>query len=228
VKTYIIPDIEEWPEDDPRRQIQDFDEEFLRNQYNDLMSSEQPALPEASIGFNQLEHFFSDSIGQRGGKCLDIGCGNGRLMVTLLKFFDFVGVYGIDVSDVMVANALETASNNGVDIIVERAAIETYVPLCAFDSIIATETLEHIYRLTDALTIIATWLVDDGLLAGTVPLRKTCDAIVHLHYFTATSLEHLLKNYFQEVNIKSVGITGTKEVHLAFLCQYPKRYGMDE
>lgn len=227
MKPYSSPDITEWLEDDPRRQMDAFDEEFLREQYNNWMPREKPQVPSCKLPFNKMGKLFAPHIAERGGKALDIGCANAELLIALMqKQFIDSGV-GIDISDAMIENAISSAENNDVKLSFERAAIENYRPATEYDVVIATEVLEHIFNLRQALRRIISLLVDDGVFCGNVPLRKVCDAIVHLHYFTSTSLSDLLNDFFAEVLVIPLDITGEGEMHLVFICKQPKK-GNDE
>lgn len=220
---YAQPDTSQWPEGDARVLIDGFDPQAFREIYNERMPDEQPPLPQTDMGFSLLERVFVDTLGNHGGRILDVGCGNGRLLVMIAKEYGIYSGHGIDISDAMVENARQSAANNEVELTFERVAIEDFSPPHQYDGIVATELLEHIYSPCTFLATIMNWLRDDGIFCGSVPRDRTCDAVVHLHYFSLTSLERLLRNYFVHVTVNSVDVTGAGEVHLGFLCQHPKR-----
>jgi 2-polyprenyl-3-methyl-5-hydroxy-6-metoxy-1,4-benzoquinol methylase len=198
-KRYSEPDRSVWSEDDPRKTM-DFD-----------------------LGFNILEKPLAEAVMAVGGYALDIGCGNGRFLVTLAKLGYIRGGLGIDISDAMVDNARKSAENNGVRLRFDRNPVEQIDIWPPVDAIIATEILEHIYYLRTGIDRMASWLRRDGVFVGTVPLERTCDAVVHLHYFTRDSLYGLLSDYFGNVWVKTIDVTGEGENHLAFICYEPKK-----
>jgi 2-polyprenyl-3-methyl-5-hydroxy-6-metoxy-1,4-benzoquinol methylase len=204
IKRYHFPDITEWPEGDPRRAI-DFVTHDFRAQYNEWMPPEQPALPNADMGFNILEAPLAEAVKSVGGYALDIGCGNGRFLVTLAKLGYIKDGLGIDISDAMIENARQSAENNGVKLRFHRCGATDFCVSHRVDVIIATEVLEHVFCLRVLLLDIAeAFLLDDGVFVGTVPLERTCDAVVHLHYFTRDSLYGLLSDYFGNVWVKTI------------------------
>jgi 2-polyprenyl-3-methyl-5-hydroxy-6-metoxy-1,4-benzoquinol methylase len=193
------------------------------------MPPEQPPVENADLGFNLLETPLAEAVKSVGGYALDIGCGNGRFLVTLAKLGYIKGGLGVDISDAMVANAERSALNNGVHLRFRRASVDGFDMATILgswppvDAIVATEILEHIYYLRRAIGDIAAWLSDTGVFVGTVPLERTCDAVVHLHYFTRDSLYELLSDFFGYVWVKTIDVTGAGENHLAFVCFDPKR-----
>lgn len=225
MKGYTEPDRSVWPEGDPRRTMEFATHDF-RGQYNEWMPPEQPAIENADLGFNILESPLAAAVQSVGGYALDIGCGNGRFLVTLAKRGHVEGGLGIDVSNRMVDNAWDSAKNNGVNHRLDFRSIaiedfDLWPP--SVDAIIATEVLEHIFYLRDTLWSISGWLSKNGVFVGTVPLEHTCDAVVHLHYFTRDSLYELLSDFFGDVWVKTIDVTGAGENHLAFVCRDPKR-----
>lgn len=225
MKPYSKPDINEWPEGDPRRRMAGFDEDFLRGQYDERMPGEQPAIHHWTP--SKVLQRVCDAVVLRDGAVLDVGCGNGRVLAWLLKHNHIDSGMGIDISDYMVENAIQTAIYNRVEIPYLRTSIEEFVPPHRFDTIIATEILEHIYLLRGALGRMTSWLVNDGMFAGAVPLEHVCDAVVHLHYFTQDSLRELLSDFFDAVNVEIVDETSEGEYHLVFICRQPRK-GSDE
>jgi 2-polyprenyl-3-methyl-5-hydroxy-6-metoxy-1,4-benzoquinol methylase len=224
VKDYTVPDITEWPEDDPRRKMSEFDESFLREQYNQWMPPEQPVLQELP-GLNPMEEILTKEIAEVGGSALDIGCGNGKFLSSL-AFSEHIGWgLGIDISDAMIANATESASNiaatSGAELTFARSSFEE-LGNKGFDIIIATEVLEHIYNLRAMIGKVRRILASGGIFVGTTPAGHTCDAIVHLHYFTSKSLGDLLSPFFRYVHVETVDATGEGENHLVFVCRHPR------
>lgn len=232
MKNYEKPDIEEWAENDPRRQMAGFDEEFLREQYNNWMRVEQFALPYLhGTALNKAEEKLADEVRRVGGSALDIGCGNGRLLAVLAGRGYIDEGLGIDISDEMATAARQTAANNAVELSFLRTSFELFdakrylaslQPSKGFDVIIATEVLEHIYALKEMLAKVHQSLAPGGSFIGATPQDHACDAIVHLHYFTPQSLGGLLSPFFRYVHVEPVDYTGEGEYHLVFICRNPR------
>jgi len=222
MKPYEKPDMSQWPEGDPRRNMTGFDEDFLRKQYNEWMPLEQPPIHDWTP--SKVEQVVCDVIRLHDGECLDVGCGNGRLLVYLKKNNCIDGGMGIDISDAMVANAKQSAVNNLVlGLSFMRVAIETFYASHYYDVILATEMLEHVYHLRGLLERLVEWLDSGGVFVGTVPLEHNCDALVHLHYFSEDSLRDLLSNFFGNVVIRKIDNTGEGEYRLVFACRKPRK-----
>ena len=220
MKSYEKPDIAEWAEDDPRRQMTGFDREFLREQYNEWMPPEQPAL-ESLPGLTVAEEMLAEEAKRVGGYALDIGCGNAKLIVTLASRGYISSGFGIDISDAMIEAARQTALNIGVDVGFLRTPFESFS--CGkVDIVIAAEVLEHIYAPRLMVARARNMLVAGGSFIGKTPLEHTCDAIVHLHYFTTQSLVALLSPFFTSVSVKPVDVTGEGEYRLVFICRNPR------
>lgn len=112
-----------------------------------------------SLGKSDWEHFQSrwQKYGVDRGSCLEIGCGAGRITMHLGKFFDTV--YGVDVSENMVAYARQHVANpnttffkiDGTQLPKDEASVaavfSTYV-FQHFDSLdYATLYFKEIYRI---------------------------------------------------------------------------------
>lgn len=215
---YLYPDKSVWDEDDPRVSML-FDEEQFRQWYNEAMSQEQKALPEGWIDFCPTERLVADEIKRKGGGALlDIGCGCGKFLTGMLHQGLISEGTGIDISDEMVTAATMTALNNNVIATIFRSSIESMPYDKKYDIVTCFESLEHIYALRDALLQIRKLLIPGGLFAGSVPWMKTCDSPTHLHYFSEESLTLLLQEYFGEVSVTKLDLTGMPEYHLIFHC----------
>lgn len=221
MKSYEKPDVTEWAEDDPRRQMAGFDEDALRHQYNGWMPPEQPAL-DSLPGLTVAEEMLATEAERVGGNALDIGCGNGKLLVTLISRGYLSSGLGIDISDAMIEAAQQTARNNGVELSFERTSFESFGAKQRLDLIMATEVLEHIYNLRQMIGKTRRILTNAGVFIGITPKDHACDAIVHLHYFTSQSLGSLLSPFFRYVHVESVDVTGEGEYHLVFICRDPR------
>lgn len=218
VPHYLYPDKSRWPLEDGRIALTGFDDEAFRQWYNDCMPIEQPPCPEGHVGLSPKEQMVVDEIAKahKGGSLLDIGCGNGKFLVGCLNQGIVSEATGIDISDEMVKNAKITAQNNHVEVHVLRSSIENMPTNNQYDVVSAFDVLEHVYALHDALSRILLMVKINGLFCGSVPWLYTCDASTHLHYFTEESLDILLRNFFKEVVVTKMDLTGSPEYHLVF------------
>jgi 2-polyprenyl-3-methyl-5-hydroxy-6-metoxy-1,4-benzoquinol methylase len=216
---YYTPDISPWSKNDIRVGISTFDEEYYRKKYNLELGSIHGPLK--TVAFNILELQIVDSIKANGGDGLDIGCGNGRFACCLLNNGYLSRVEGIDVSNVLIDNARQTAVNVDAKATFLRTAIENYEPCVLFDVITAVEVLEHIFALRDGLCRITSWLKPNALFVGSVPLGRVNDCDQHLHYFSNDSLCNLLLDYFGKVEVHETDVQGGWQIHLVFICRQP-------
>ena len=101
--TYHSPDKSAWTEDDLRVALHSFDEEGFRQWYNQY-AFQLPAISEEYLGLSPKEQMVADVISTeyKGSSALDIGCGNGKVLVSLLKQSLIAEGCGIDVSDAAV------------------------------------------------------------------------------------------------------------------------------
>jgi 2-polyprenyl-3-methyl-5-hydroxy-6-metoxy-1,4-benzoquinol methylase len=74
---------------------------------------------------------------------LDVGCGNGYLVNTLLKLG--FNAYGIDASETGIAVARQTHPNNFFIQDVTTGQLPQQLQSINFDTIISTEVIEHLY-----------------------------------------------------------------------------------
>jgi SAM-dependent methyltransferase len=141
-----------------------------------------------------------------GARLLDVGFGRGYLL-QMAQVYGF-DVFGLDGSAERVA-ALQPLFGQRV----ARAVLgRDRVPWDSFDVVVLSHVLEHVAEPREALAEIASSMNAGGWLYVTVPdaaslefriFGKHWDAVnplVHLHYFTAESLERLLRaSGFEEV-----------------------------
>jgi len=220
---YLLPDTSEWDGDDIRNSVIAFDEGLFREKYNDELSEIQCSLEKHQLGFNIIEREFLDTIIALDGHVLDIGCGNGRLVTSLVAHKYVQSGTGIDVSDMLIENAHGTVSNADAEVQLHCIAVEYFIPDKQFDAITAVEVLEHLYSPRENLQRIAGWLKPSGMFAGSVPLRRVNDCDQHLHYFTQDSLGNLLSDFFDEVDVTVLDVQGGWQLHLIFVCNQPKK-----
>ena len=89
---------------------------------------------------------FKALSGQRGGRAIDIGCGGGRLAITLAKSQLFEEVVGLDLSKEMLKLASQRAMDSGVGDVVrfkEGNAERIPFPDKSFDLAVSTLSLHH-------------------------------------------------------------------------------------
>ena len=222
------PDKSVWPDSDPRKTMDEFDPVFFRDHYNKRMAVEQPALTKKQCSLNFFDTIFVNAVEKLlvHNSMLDIGCGNARVSLNMVSCGSVDNLIGIDISDVMIERATETAINIGVSdrVTFLRTMIEDFIPKRQFDVIYATEVIEHIFHLRSVLEQISLWLTDDGIFGGITPYLNTCDSKpVHFHFFTVEDLRLLLQDFFDDVSVIKVDINGKLEFHLIFQCLKPKR-----
>lgn len=145
-----------------------------------------------------------------GSRCIDVGCGNGRVTGEWLQ--DRAGSYvGVDVSSV----AVEQARAIGLNAQVIDDAASLPFPDGSFDVAVCVEVLEHLLRPDFAVAEIARVLSPSGVLVVTVPnavfWRRRTDLVLgrwnpggddrailepwrdpHLRFFTLRALEAML------------------------------------
>jgi SAM-dependent methyltransferase len=217
---YAMPDIRNWKDDDPRKGCLSWDKEVLRNMYNETQRMFQPPVSEvAQLIYHPCHPFLHRCC----GVCLDIGCGNGSILASLVDFNVIDKGIGIDISDVVIENARQTAENMKVSSALEFHAIpvEDFDSDIQFDTIIAYDVLEHLFSVTENLDKIQTLLKPNGIFLGTVPAGRDCDGTkyrVHLHYFEKDDLLNLFQPLFSKVTVQGKRIS-PGEYRYYFACK---------
>ncbi|MCX8037560.1 MAG: class I SAM-dependent methyltransferase [Candidatus Sumerlaeia bacterium] len=126
---------------------------------------------------------------------LDVGCGDGRLLVELRARFPDRTLVGIDRSEAAIHFAQAFCPD------VEWVCADFCGPLAMpqqFDVVTAVETLEHIPPESLAAFVegLHRSLLPDGRLIVTVPTPNVPVPRKHYQHFTADSLQRALKPYF--------------------------------
>jgi len=127
---------------------------------------------------------------------LDVGCGAGELLETLREAKRAQG-YGVDISSVAVA----TTREKGFEAQVSRLPA---IPFQShfFQTVVCTETLEHVTDVTGSLKEIARVLRPDGLFVVTVPDGSVDLESAHVHRFKESRLVALLSRQFEDINVE--------------------------
>jgi 2-polyprenyl-3-methyl-5-hydroxy-6-metoxy-1,4-benzoquinol methylase len=142
---------------------------------------------------------------------LDIGCGDGFLLKSLKKYFQFQLV-GMDVSQKAIELAQKRVGDN-IQYFLGNIESKEELPARKFDLIICSEVLEHLPNDKIAISNLAYLLSTQGKLVLTLPHRQ--------EYWTRhdTAVAHLRRYEKQEV-IKELQKNGFKVVR-AFTWGYP-------
>ncbi|MFH1237559.1 MAG: class I SAM-dependent methyltransferase [Candidatus Aenigmatarchaeota archaeon] len=136
--------------------------EYNKNFYSNIFAKESGKyykIQEKKI--KVVLEFFS---GQKNGKILDVGCGDGFISAIISKETG-AKVYGIDIS----ADAVAEAGKKGID--AKTANIDKEFPFekNSFDAVFCGDVIEHIYDTENLLTNINRSLKTNGCLVISVP-----------------------------------------------------------
>ena len=188
--------------------VQTWDIEKIRQVHNDRMARDKPVCEKVS-GYHHLP-----GLSECHGETLDVGCGNGEMLLGLFKYGRITKGIGIDISDVMIARAKQTAVNVGItEVQFIRIAFEHYEVDSLFDTIITNDILEHFFSVPWALDKLYSLIKPGGVLVGSVPIGQACDNKTHLHYFEKDDLLRLFNPMFIKIEIHKL-----YENHLYFAC----------
>lgn len=158
----------------------------------------------------QIARVYLDLVTARatqGGRLLDVGCGNGELLLeAAARGFD---VAGLDVSTHAVAR---TNASLGREVAVSGTIESAGIPDRSFDVCVCTDVVEHTRDPIRFLAELRRVLKPGGLVLLATPDVSSWSARVmrrswyefkteHLHYFTRTSLETaMVRVGFREVH----------------------------
>lgn len=158
-----------------------------------------PVLRRQFWGRLRTIHALMDTVGRRGGRCLDFGGGGGVFLPTLSRRFDEVVCVDRDVREarqVVAEYALSNVRVDEVDIL-----SPDYAP-GRFDAIVAADVLEHFPDLAPPVGRLADWLAADGHLFTSLPTETGLYAFARRvfgvqpppdHYHTAAEVEAFLE-----------------------------------
>lgn len=128
----------------------------------------------------RLEFVYRALLPQKPRKVLDMGCGTGEhLTQYVAQFFPSAVVYGVDSDEKSIRFAAQQYHRPNLKF---SGSIPENV---CFDSIIASEVLEHVENPYDLLLSLRSKLANDGLLVVTVPNGYGCSELM-------TAVESLL------------------------------------
>ncbi len=149
-----------------------------------------------------------------GGRCLDVGGGEGVFLPTLAARFDKVVCVDLDTGGAK--RLVERLSLNNAEL--TEGLFEQSVFEAPFDSIVAADVLEHYRELTEPLAAIRRWLKPGGYLFTSLPteslayrgLRKLFGVTKPSdHYRTAAEVEFILaENRFVPVLRRKLPLPG--------------------
>jgi SAM-dependent methyltransferase len=146
-----------------------------------------------------------------GGRVLDLGSGSGHGTAELV---------GAGASVVGVDRVAPDASSrsDAAGIGFARADLRS-LPFrdATFDLVASFQVIEHLDDPSDYLAAIARLLKPDGLAILSTPNLRTSDRVnpYHVHEYLADELAALLGGYFEDVEMRGVGMTDAVCAHLA-------------
>lgn len=178
----------------------------LREIYNDQMGSDHNATEELVL--SEAEEIFSDLF---RGDLLEVGCGNGRLGLTLLSDNSVDSVTFLDVADVCIEYVWEGIDRFGLSdkvYAIARATIEKciFTRRIDFNTITFFEGLEHVIDVKVAVDRIYSLLRKGGIFIGSVPVGIACNHSTHLHHFHKGDIQEVLSDKFSQIVVKEIVI----------------------
>lgn len=184
--------------------------------YKNLSKYEFKVNNEQKQHYNKLAHFIFPWLKQTEWcRILDIGCGNGDLL-NVFKKAGYRQLLGIDPSSHCASNAYQ---NYNIDVLTTDI-FNFKSNLSKFDFIIMSSVLEHIVDLRKVVEKVASLLEDDGKLFIEVPNCCEFDSyaetgfqqfsVEHVNFFSASSVNNLLNEYFQLLRVETSTHKSTK------------------
>ena len=131
---------------------------------------------------------------------LDVGCGTGALLLHL-KSKGYGHLSGLEIS----RRAVEVLGQQGINMHKGRFPHLT-TPDGAFDTVIASQVLEHVVRRRRFLAEVCRTLKPGGILLAFVPdnCLGPIDEPSHVTKFNKTTLKELILKHFSSVYIESI------------------------
>ncbi len=103
----------------------------------------------------------------KGKWILDIGCGNGVIASQLIE--DGFNVYGIDASETGITIANQKHSGRFFVQNISHQSLPKELSAFAFDVVISTEVIEHVYAPRSYMKLISNVLPDNGVVIISTP-----------------------------------------------------------
>ncbi|MFQ6128022.1 MAG: class I SAM-dependent methyltransferase [Thermoplasmata archaeon] len=160
----------------------------------------------------QLEVETIDELALKGGKALDVGCGDGTFLSML---GDHWKKFGVEINP----ERSGEAKAKGIEVQICNI-MEADFPL-KFDLITMYEVIEHLYRPADALKKVKTILAQDGLLVISTPDSESAIARLrgpawwsyhyppHIFFFGHSWFEKMIKGIGFRILRRRFGVHGS-------------------
>lgn len=144
------------------------------------------------------------AVDKADGFILDVGCYDGKILSYLKR--NRYECRGLDFSDYCLAISRENFEKAGgnPDNIVKGLFQKLPFEDKTFDTVISQETLEHFYFPAVMVSEIKRVLTLGGKFIGSVPLQNKIDSETHILYYEFAGVQHLLNQYFSEVEITAI------------------------
>ena len=175
------------------------------NGYNMVWNSkdfiDQYTFNHLSLYYDIIEFLKDYKILDRSESIADIGCGPGNLIGLISQKYPGKLYYGFDFS----ISAIEAARDKFDNIRFQLHDI--YEPLeISFDTVICSETLEHLLYPSKALNNIINATMQTCVL--TVPDGRLDNYQGHINFWSEESFECFLKNHFEtwDIRVQRIGL----------------------
>ena len=172
---------------------------FYSNRVTDCAFLDDPAHYEHPRARWVTERLSEGDGAGRGGRLLEVGCGNGGMTRLLSPLVDEVVALDTSEPSLQALAALGLKNVKTVNSLLER-----FEPGALFDWIVVSEVIEHLRRPEDAVDRCARWLAPGGAMLVTTP-NGHWESDEHLHEFTLAAFAELLAR------------TGVESVHASYL-----------
>lgn len=211
------------------------EKEFYERQYGEekiVRQTSFPRLRKLLKRFDPPREKIADELLDSGEKFLDVGCGDGDLLVRVKSKYQ--EIYGIDISASRIKRVQEKFNGEpGVNFNISNINNGIKFPDNTFDAIACIDVLEHIFDPYFVLSEINRVLKSGAHLILEVPnlgyIRRRIELLLgkfprtssainwpevgwdggHLHYFTYGTFKELLKDTgFKIIKLKSSGLFG--------------------
>ena len=159
----------------------------------------------------RLIHRYEDAMGkgfQPVDRFLDIGCGDGLILLNLTSLGFISGAYGIDLSFGMLKECKNNANNLGTDVFLAQGDVE-YLPFKSnnFDLIIGHAILHHVPDIKMVFSEVYRLLKPKGICIFTEPTRigsRIIASMLWIVWFIPMLVRRLTKTQMEklvEINV---------------------------